>query len=142
MISGFLFVLRPGGGVGAEPADVSSMLPTLGASGAIAGVLAAYVVLFPTAAIRTLLFIVVIPLPVRIYAWILIGFWLFEQLFNGVSTFGPTSQQGGVAFIAQIGGFVCGLVPVLLFPRRNPGDIVKQLSAAVASRGRRTAPLD
>jgi membrane associated rhomboid family serine protease len=106
--------------------DINSTVPTLGASGAIAGVLAAYLVLFPTASIRTLLFIFVIPLPIRLYAWILIGFWFVEQLFSGVSSLGPTSQQGGIAFIAHVGGFICGLVLVWLFRKRDRVDGLKQ----------------
>src|SRR5579884_2171738 len=79
---------------------VGSSVPGLGASGAIAGVLGAYLVLLPTAIIRTLVFWFIIPLPVGIYAWVLIGFWFVEQLFSGVTSLGPSAQTGGVAFFA------------------------------------------
>lgn len=99
--------------------DVNSTIPSLGASGAIAGVLAAYLVIMPTAVISTLIFFFIIPLPIRIYAWVLIGFWFIEQLFSGLGSLGPRAQQGGVAFFAHVGGFLCGLVLVWVF--RNPG---------------------
>jgi len=106
--------------------DVGSHIPALGASGAIAGVLAAYLVLFPTAVIRTLVFFFIIPLPISIYAWILIGFWFVEQLFSGVASLGPSVQTGGIAFFAHIGGFMCGLVLVWFFRRKDNVERMKR----------------
>jgi membrane associated rhomboid family serine protease len=98
--------------------DVGSHIPALGASGAIAGVLAAYLVLLPTAVIRALIFLFIIPLPIAIYAWVLIGFWFIEQLFSGVASLGPSAQTGGIAFFAHVGGFLCGALLVRVF--RDP----------------------
>ncbi|HZT96866.1 MAG TPA: rhomboid family intramembrane serine protease [Chloroflexota bacterium] len=115
---------------------VNSTIPALGASGAIAGVLAAYLVLQPTASIGALLFVFIIPLPIRIWAWLLIGFWFVEQLFNGVASLSPAAQQGGVAFFAHIGGFVCGLILVWVFKRPNKARQIKAYHQKVhASRG-------
>jgi len=105
--------------------DVGSTIPSLGASGAIAGVLAAYLVLLPTAIIRTLVFWFIIPLPVGIYAWVLIGFWFVEQLFSGVTSLGPSAQTGGVAFFAHIGGFICGLLLVWVLRQPHRVDRMK-----------------
>jgi membrane associated rhomboid family serine protease len=100
-------------------ADMSSHVPALGASGAIAGVLAAYLLLFPTATISVLVFFFIIPLPIRVYAWILIGLWFAEQLLNGLAALGPHAQVGGVAYMAHVGGFICGALLVWFFRRRE-----------------------
>jgi membrane associated rhomboid family serine protease len=96
----------------------SSALPTVGASGAIAGVLAGYAVLFPGARVLTLVplgfFIRVMDLP----ALAVIGIWFVIQVISSFLTFGMT-ETGGVAFSAHVGGFVAGLLLVWLFrPRR------------------------
>ena len=104
-------------GVGAAVTHIvvnaGSAIPSIGASGAIAGVLAAYLRLFPRADVRTLLIIgpfITIP---RISAMILIIFWFVTQLFSGLTSLGPaTEQTAGVAFWAHIGGFVAGLILV------------------------------
>ena len=89
--------------------------PMVGASGAIAGVLAAYITLFPGARVRTLFilgfFIFFRDLP----SWLLIGFWFAQQLLSVV--FG--SATSGVAFMAHVGGFVTGLVLVRVLGRRS-----------------------
>jgi membrane associated rhomboid family serine protease len=91
----------------------ASSIPSIGASGAIAGVLAAYLRLFPHAEVRTLLFIgPFIALP-RIQAAFLIVFWFITQFLSGVLSLGATSEQtSGVAVWAHIGGFVAGLILV------------------------------
>ena len=96
----------------------TSNLPTVGASGAIAGVLAGYAVLFPGARVLTLVplgfFIRVMELP----ALAVIGIWFVIQVISSFLTFGM-SEPGGVAFSAHVGGFVAGLLLVWLFrPRR------------------------
>ncbi len=92
--------------------DPTSTVPGVGASGAIAGVLAGYLVLFPRAAVRTLLFIGPFITMTRLSAFLLIGFWFVLQLISGVAELASTaaSQNGGVAFWAHIGGFAFGLV--------------------------------
>jgi membrane associated rhomboid family serine protease len=108
-------------GLGASAAQIyfnlQSAIPSVGASGAIAGVLAAYLVLFPSAQIRTLLFIGFFITVTRVPAIIMIGFWFVTQLLSGVASIGQTEQTAGVAFWAHIGGFVVG-VPLVLLLRR------------------------
>ncbi|MDP8923746.1 MAG: rhomboid family intramembrane serine protease [Chloroflexota bacterium] len=95
-----------------------SPIPSIGASGAIAGVLAGYLVLFPSASIRTLLFIGPFITVTRVPAIILIGFWFVTQLFSGVASIAEVAEQtSGIAFWAHVGGFVVGLPLVLLFRR-------------------------
>jgi rhomboid family protein len=97
-----------------------SRIPLVGASGAIAGVLAGYLVLFPHAQIRTLLilgFFITVP---RLPAILLIGFWIILQFFSGVASLGvQTAATGGVAYWAHIGGFIAGLVLIVIFPKRR-----------------------
>lgn len=100
-------------------ASPNSRLPSIGASGAIAGVLGAYIVLFPRARIQTLLFLGYFARMANLPALVVLGFWFVLQLFSGLMSFGMT-QTGGVAWFAHIGGFVAGLVLVRLFtPRRR-----------------------
>lgn len=91
--------------------DPTSTIPLVGASGAISGVLAAYIVLFPHGLIRTAVtlgfFITVTMLP----AWLMIGYWFFIQVISGVAALDAAGDStGGVAFFAHIGGFVAGLI--------------------------------
>jgi membrane associated rhomboid family serine protease len=98
----------------------SSTIPSVGASGAIAGVLAGYFVLFPRATVRTLLFIGPFITVTRIPAIIMIGFWFVTQVVSGLASLGPATAQtnpNGVAFWAHVGGFIVGLPLVLLLRR-------------------------
>jgi membrane associated rhomboid family serine protease len=90
--------------------SVGSHVPNLGASGAIAGVLGAYILLFPQGSVKLLQGTRVIPVP----ALIVIGLWFVLQLFSGIGTL-ANAAQGGVAYMAHIGGFVAGLVLTFLF---------------------------
>ncbi len=105
-------------GLGASAAHIyfnwGSRIPSVGASGAIAGVLAGYFVLFPSASVRTLLFLGPFITMTRVPAIIMIGFWFVTQLLSGVASLGQVEQTSGVAFWAHIGGFVVGLPLVLL----------------------------
>jgi membrane associated rhomboid family serine protease len=99
--------------------DPRSSIPNLGASGAISGVLGAYLVLFPRAQVRVFIWpfsLFVGTLPVPAILWI--GLWFALQLVSGVQGLGMMSE-GGVAFWAHIGGFVAGVLLVWLFPRRG-----------------------
>ena len=87
--------------------DMDSAIPTIGASGAIAGVLGGYLVLFPHARIQTLVFMILITV-IAVPAWLLIGIWVLLQFFNGFISLGGEFSQG-VAYWAHIGGFVAGL---------------------------------
>ena len=101
--------------------NLQSQIPSIGASGAIAGVLAAYLALFPNARIRTLLFIPPFIMMPRLSAFLLIGFWFVSQLFAGVTALGgvETEQTSGVAVWAHVGGFVAGFLLVRLFAPRS-----------------------
>jgi membrane associated rhomboid family serine protease len=90
--------------------SVGSKVPNLGASGAIAGVLGAYILLFPQGKVRVLQGQQVIQLP----ALIVIGLWIVLQFFSGVGSIAQSSDTGGVAYMAHIGGFVAGFVLTFL----------------------------
>jgi len=100
----------------------NSTIPSLGASGAIAGVLASYLLLFPLARVRTIIFIFIFFTIVSVPAIILIGIWFLLQFFDGVASLATVQQgMGGVAYFAHVGGFVAGLIITLLFlPRLRP----------------------
>jgi membrane associated rhomboid family serine protease len=91
--------------------NVGSNLPNLGASGAIAGVLGAYILLFPQGRVRVLQGQQVIQVP----ALIVIGLWIVLQFFSGIGSIANTADTGGVAFMAHIGGFIAGFVLTFLF---------------------------
>jgi membrane associated rhomboid family serine protease len=113
-------------GLGASAAHIyfnwGSRIPSVGASGAIAGVLAGYLLLFPSAAIRTLLFLGPFITITRVPAIMMIGVWFVTQFLAGVASLGRVEQTSGVAFWAHVGGFVIGLPLVLLLrrPERQP----------------------
>ncbi len=89
----------------------SSLVPAIGASGAIAGVLAVYLVLYPTAPVRVLVPLGFFMRMARLPAALVLGMWFVLQLFNGALSLGvQTMSTGGVAWFAHIGGFVVGLV--------------------------------
>ncbi|WP_165067225.1 rhomboid family intramembrane serine protease [Paludisphaera rhizosphaerae] len=92
----------------------NSTIPTLGASGAIAGIMGAYVVWFPHNHIRVLVFRFITVLP----AVIVIGGWIVLQIWLGVQGFGKMGETGGVAYLAHVGGAVTGIVVALLFYNR------------------------
>jgi len=91
--------------------SVGSNVPNLGASGAIAGVLGAYIVMFPKGQVRVLMGTGVIPMP----ALVVIGLWIVLQFISGVGSIANTSATGGVAYMAHIGGFLAGVVLTFLF---------------------------
>jgi membrane associated rhomboid family serine protease len=92
--------------------DTDSVIPTLGASGAISGVLGAYLVMFPTNRVTVFLFRFLLPVP----AIVAIGMWAVLQFINGIGAFAVTEETGGgVAYMAHIGGFVAGLAAGVLF---------------------------
>lgn len=91
-----------------------SKIPSLGASGAIAGVLGAYLVLFPRRAVRVLVARQIVNMP----AFIVLGLWILLQVFSQISIVG--GEAGGVAYMAHIGGFVAGVALIFLFGKRGP----------------------
>ncbi len=103
--------------------DPNSQIPLVGASGAISGVLGAYIVLFPHGKIRTLVFLGFFVTVVLIPAWVQIGLWALLQFFNGFASLGvQTEESGGVAYWAHIGGFVAGALLVWLFKDQQAVD--------------------
>jgi membrane associated rhomboid family serine protease len=97
--------------------NLHSTAPALGASGAIAGVLGAYFVLYPRARVLTWFFVFVVWVP----AWIILGYWFVLNFLSGTATSlgGQRHSMGGVAFWAHVGGFVAGAAMVKLFPERE-----------------------
>ncbi len=94
--------------------DANSIVPAIGASGAIAGIMGAYLVLFPRAKVVVIFGFILIPIPLP--AFVLIGFWFVSQLFVGFASLGPeTTSGGGIAYFAHIGGFVAGAVLINVF---------------------------
>jgi membrane associated rhomboid family serine protease len=91
--------------------SIGSNIPNLGASGAIAGVLGSYILLFPQERVKVLQGQQVIQVP----ALIVIGLWIVLQFFNGIGSIANTTDTGGVAFMAHIGGFLAGLILTFLF---------------------------
>jgi len=96
----------------------TATLPTIGASGAIAGVLGAYFVLYPSARVLTLVPLIFIPWLVEIPAFIYLGVWFLSQLSSVLLNLGATGEFSGIAWWAHIGGFAFGALTALLVARR------------------------
>ena len=112
-------------GLGANALEIvtslGSNLPGLGASGAISGVLAGYLLLYPGSHVRTLIPLGFFFWTARIPAWVFIGFWFVLQLADGLMTI-SSAPAGGVAYSAHVGGFLTGLVLVRLFAQTHRVD--------------------
>jgi len=91
--------------------SLDSSIPNLGASGAVAGVLGAYILLFPRARVSVAQGRAIVPVP----ALIVIGLWFVLQLFSSIGSIASTADTGGTAYMAHVGGFVAGVVLTLLF---------------------------
>src|SRR5262249_3162063 len=100
----------------------ASTVPMIGASGAISGVLGAYLFLYPRARIVSLVFLGIFVQVMQVPAIVFLPIWFLIQFFSGLASLGaPTAQPGGVAFFAHIGGFVAGpLLLLVLGGRRKP----------------------
>ncbi|MCB1483465.1 MAG: rhomboid family intramembrane serine protease [Hyphomicrobiaceae bacterium] len=100
-----------------------SNVPNVGASGAIAGVLGAYLVMFPKARVNVAIGYNVVPMP----ALVVLGFWIVLQLFSGVGSIATTDETmrdvGGVAYMAHIGGFFAGILLALVMGGRRPSNM-------------------
>jgi membrane associated rhomboid family serine protease len=112
------------GGIAALALQVAigpnSAVPTLGASGAIAAVLAGYIVLYPRARVLTLVIIIFFFTVIELPAFVMLGIWFVEQaVFAAANLTTPTGGGGGVAYFAHIGGFVFGLLAVRLLATRR-----------------------
>lgn len=119
--------------------DPGSTVATIGASGAISGLLAAYIVCFPKGRILTGVFIGFIITTFMLPAWMMIGYWIVLQVISGVVSLGPetSATEGGVAFFAHIGGFVAGLILVFLFRQKDRVEFQRASRAETDRRLRR-----
>jgi membrane associated rhomboid family serine protease len=112
--------------------DPNSPIPLIGASGAIAGVLGAYLIMFPGVRVRGIILLGLFSRAADWPAWAVLGLWFVLQFFNGLVSLGiSTGATGGVAFFAHIGGFVAGLVLTWIFmqlvpqpPRQERRDVL------------------
>ena len=101
--------------------DPTSTLPTIGASGAIAGVMGAYFVLYPQSRVLTLIPLIIFWEVIELPAYILLGFWFVMQLFSAgaIAVTASSHGSGGVAFAAHVAGFVVGMAGVFVFKKRE-----------------------
>ena len=104
--------------------DPTSTLPTIGASGAIAGVMGAYFVLYPHSRVLTLIPLIIFWELIELPAIVLLGFWFLMQLFSAgaIAVTASTHGSGGVAFMAHVAGFVTGAVGIFVFRKRQRAD--------------------
>jgi len=93
--------------------NFNSQVPTVGASGAIAGVMGAYFVLYPRARVLTWFFVFIVYLP----AWLVLGYWFALNFLHGALA-DPSSAAGGIAFWAHVGGFIAGVLMIKVLPER------------------------
>lgn len=99
--------------------DPGSTVPTIGASGAIAGVLGGYILLYPRARVVSVVFLILLFTLIELPAWLLLGIWFAEQALVGATTLGDVAGGGGVAYFAHVGGFLFGLLAIRLFADRR-----------------------
>ncbi|MEO1132314.1 MAG: rhomboid family intramembrane serine protease, partial [Cyanobacteria bacterium J06639_1] len=100
--------------------DPTSEIPNLGASGAIAGILGAYLINYPRARVQAILPLGFLWLPIQVPALFYLGWWFVQQTFYGVASLGvPANMSGGIAFFAHVGGFVAGVALFKAFSIRR-----------------------
>lgn len=99
--------------------NLNSTLPTVGASGAVAGVMGAYFLLYPRARIITMIPVFFYPLFIEIPAVFFLGLWFYSQLFSGLASLSGPMQVGGIAWWAHVGGFLTGAALRFVFVKRH-----------------------
>jgi membrane associated rhomboid family serine protease len=117
--------------------DPTSSVVLVGASGAIAGALGSYFILFPSVRVKGIVPLAVIGLWAEWPAWLVIGLWFGVQLFTGVASLGVETGGGGVAFFAHVGGFVFGLILTGLVMLLYPQPPISQRQEMLYQRARR-----
>jgi membrane associated rhomboid family serine protease len=95
----------------------SSTVPMVGASGAISGILGAYLLLYPRVRVHALLYLGIYVTSIVVPAYLMLGYWILLQIVSSLSSLGAHHETGGTAFFAHIGGFVAGLVLIRLFAK-------------------------
>lgn len=137
----FLFLYFLGGFVASIAQIVvspNSLVPMIGASGAIAGILGGYLILFPAVKVRGIILLGLYARTAEWPAWAVLGLWFVLQLFNGAVALGvQTGATGGVAFFAHIGGFITGLVLTWIFMRLVPQPPAEQRREVLYERTQR-----
>jgi membrane associated rhomboid family serine protease len=108
----FYFICGIGSALVHTAFNWGSTVPTIGASGAISGVMGAFIVLYPRARVTTLIPALLLFFTVRIPAVLMLGYWFFIQFFSGVASLG-VGDQGGVAWWAHVGGFILGAILIV-----------------------------
>lgn len=114
--------------------NVSSRIPTIGASGAIAGVMGAYLILYPNSRILTLIPILIIPYFIEIPAFFFLGVWFLLQFMNVISATGGPAETSGIAWWAHIGGFIFGIIFLKLITRIPDLGITHRLHRLTSKR--------
>jgi membrane associated rhomboid family serine protease len=99
--------------------NINSTIPTIGASGAISGIMAAYMIMFPYSRIITFIPLLFIPFFFEIHAFFYIGIWFISQLFSGTTSLIAPELGGGIAWWAHIGGFIMGIILLPFFRKRK-----------------------
>lgn len=115
---GFYLLSGIGASLAHMASEPTSVIPMVGASGAIAGVMGGYLLLFPKARIDILLFFIVIFKVIPVPAWVVLGLWFFIQLFNSAALSGGA---GGIAYLAHAGGFIIGFLLILPHWKKQGG---------------------
>ncbi len=102
------------------------LVPSLGASGAISGVLGGYILLYPKRQVRVILLRILTTVP----AYVAIGLWFVFQVVSGLGILGGGAQEGGVAYAAHVGGFIAGLVLIKFFAIGKGGSVAPMMRSA------------
>lgn len=107
--------------------NANSAMPAIGASGAISGVMGAYLIRFPHSRVHTLIFFLVFVTTVEVPALLMIGYWFVVQLFSGFGQLAMAgAERGGTAWFAHIGGFVAGMLLIKILPKQPSWRVRKE----------------